>query len=72
MGTLVTPRPTSMVWDSATNRFVPVGEATESPVQGLLDDVFLDRNIFDANVLNNTLYNMDSAQKNKEILLNPA
>ena len=70
MGTLVTPRPTSMVWDSATNRFVPVGEATESPVQGLLDDVFLDRNIFDANVLNNTLYNMDSAQKNKEILLN--
>ena len=67
MGTLVTPRPTSMVWDSATNRFVPVGETAESPVQGLLDDVFLDRNVFDANVLNNTVDNIEAARKSSLI-----
>ena len=66
MGTLVTPRPTSMVWDSATNRFVPVGEAAESPVQGLLDDVFLDRNVFNRPVQasDGFLYNADNGFAN--------
>ena len=55
-----------MVWDSATNRFVPVGEAAESPVQGLLDDVFLDRNVFNRPVQasDGFLYNADNGFAN--------
>jgi hypothetical protein len=66
MGTLVTPKPTSMIWDSATNRFVSVGEATESPVQGLLDNVFLDRNVFNRPVQasDGFLYNADNGFAN--------
>lgn len=66
MGTLVTPKPTSMIWDSARNRFVPVGEATESPVQGLLDNVFLDRNLFNrpAQASDEFLYNADNGFAN--------